>query len=45
MYVHFGEFILIDVVTLLYMDEVICIGNYTGIYTIVTKDVRNVIDT
>ena len=29
----FGEFILVDVVTLLYKDEVNYIGKYTGIYT------------
>ena len=30
------EFILVDAVTLLYMDEVICIGKHTGLYTIAT---------
>ena len=30
------EFILVDVVTLLYKDEVIYIGSYTSLYTIAT---------
>ena len=37
MYVHFEEFILVDVVTLLYMDEVkIWIEILTGLYTLTT---------
>ena len=40
---YIEEFILVDVVGLLYMDEVIFIGNYTGIYAIAhngREDVR-----
>ena len=32
------EFILVDVVTLLYMDELICIGKCCSLYTIATMD-------
>ena len=38
------EFILVDLDTLPHKAEVIYIGNYTGIYTIATIDVRKVID-
>ena len=36
MYVHFVEFILVDVVTMLYMDEVIWNGNHSSLYTSAT---------
>ena len=32
------EFILVDVVTLLYMDELICIGKCCSLYTVATMD-------
>ena len=32
------DFILVDVVTLLYMDELICIGKCCSLYTIATMD-------
>ena len=37
-YVHFVEFILVDVVTLLYKDEVIWNGNHSSLYTNATID-------
>ena len=33
---YIEEFILVDVVTLLYMDEVIWNGNHSSLYTIAT---------
>ena len=35
---YIEEFILVDVVTLLYMDEVKSIGKNTGLYTLATKE-------
>ena len=32
------EFILVDVVTLLYMDELNCIGKCCSLYTVTTMD-------
>ena len=32
------EFILVDVVTLLYMDELNCIGKCCSLYTVATMD-------
>ena len=44
MYVHFVEFILVDVVTLLYKDEVIWNGNHSSLYTNATIDMRRLSD-
>ena len=40
MYVHIVEFILVDVVTLLYKDEVIWNGNHSSLYTNATIEDR-----
>ena len=44
MYVHFVEFIPVDVVTLLYKDEVNVHWVYTGLYTNATIDMRRLSD-
>ena len=44
MYVHFEEFILVDVVTLLYKLELNVHWIYTGLYTNATIDMRRLSD-
>ena len=43
-YVNFVEIILVDVVTLLYKDEMIWNGNYSSLYTNATIDMRRLSD-